>query len=729
VRLLRAAARVCAAGAVLLAILALIGWLTNWRRLASIGPNFIPMAPNTAIGLIFTSATVLLLSRGRSRDIRAEVACAGIIGILALLRLGEYVLGVDVGVDRWVFRIPVESLGLAPVGKMALFTALCFLSLTGAIMCIALQEWHYALEAVGRVLASVVGFVGLMFALGYAYGKPLLYGNQAIPMALNTAIGFFLLGLGLSLVGIARDVTERLLAAAALRESEQRHRVVVEQAADGITLVDAQTLSILEVNHAFARLLGYGPAELIGKPIAELIADTPEGVAARARQTLGSGAPTGLQRQYRRKDGSIVDVEKSATVIEQDGRKVLCTVVHDVTERNRAEAALAAEKNLLRTVIDNLPDRVYVKDCQGRYMLDNVAHQKQIGVSSAEAVIGKTGYDLFPRDVAARFEQDDQAILRSATPLYDREELAVDRKGQKRWLLTTKVPFTDGNGSIVGIVGLSRDITELKNAQTQLVQAEKLAGLGQMVAGVAHEINNPLSFVANNVAVLQRDLGPLRDLLEMYRRRHPLLTQQAPQAMHEINELIERIDLEYTLNNLGDLFQRSREGLRRIQQIVKDLRDFARLDEGDLHDADLNAGIQSTANIILGRAKKKQVQIDLQLGQLPLVSCYPAKINQVVMNLLANAIDASKEGEKVIVATRASNGEVQIDVIDTGCGIPPEVREKIFDPFFTTKPQGEGTGLGLSISYGIIQDHGGRIEVDSTVGQGTKFTVHVPIKK
>jgi PAS domain S-box-containing protein len=516
---------------------------------------------------------------------------------------------------------------------------------------------------------------------------------------------------------------------AALAQSEQRNRAVVEQAADGITLVDAQTLRIVEVNQAFARLVGYTRDELVGRPIAELIADTPEGVSARAQQTLGSGAPVGVPRQYRRKDGSLVDVEKSAAVIEHDGRRVLCTVVHDITERKQAEAALAAERNLLRTVIDNLPDRVYVKDCQGRYVLDNIAHQKQIGVSDASAVIGKTGYDLFPQEVAARFEQDDQAIQRAGQPMVDREEQTTDKRGNRRWLLTTKVPFTDGNGTIIGIVGLSRDITELKSAQTQLVQAEKLAGLGQMVAGVAHEINNPLSFVANNVAVLQRDLAPLRELIDMYRRSDPILAQHSPEAHKTIRELIERIDLNYTLNNLNDLMQRSREGLRRIQQIVKDLRDFARLDEGDLHDADINAGIQSTANIILGRAKKKQVTIDLRLGPLPVVSCYPAKINQVVMNLLSNAIDASKPGEKVTIATRASDGEVQIEVIDTGCGIPAHARERIFDPFFTTKPQGEGTGLGLSISYGIVKDHGGKIEVDSTEGAGTRFKVRLPLSR
>jgi signal transduction histidine kinase len=175
------------------------------------------------------------------------------------------------------------------------------------------------------------------------------------------------------------------------------------------------------------------------------------------------------------------------------------------------------------------------------------------------------------------------------------------------------------------------------------------------------------------------------------------------------------------------LTNRSRDGLRRIQQIVKDLRDFARLDESDLHEVDLNSGIESTVNIVAGRAKKKQVQLQLDLKPLPMVSCYPAKVNQVVMNLVANAIDAAPEGGKVSVASERDGDAVRVIVADNGPGVPQAIRDRIFDPFFTTKPQGEGTGLGLSISYGIINDHGGRIEVSDGPAGGAVFTVTLPL--
>jgi len=263
----------------------------------------------------------------------------------------------------------------------------------------------------------------------------------------------------------------------------------------------------------------------------------------------------------------------------------------------------------------------------------------------------------------------------------------------------------------------------LKQAQTQLVQSEKLAALGQMVAGVAHEINNPLSFVVNNVAVLQRDVGAVRELLHLYRHAEETA---GPDLQHRIRAAAERIDPDHTLGSLDRLLVRSREGLRRIEQIVKDLRGFARLDEGERNDADLNAGVASTVNIVRGQAAKRNVQITLELGRLPPVSCQAAKINQVVLNLIANAIDACSDGGSVTVRTSCEPGGVAIDVIDTGKGIDPEIRGRIFDPFFTTKPIGEGTGLGLSISYGIVQEHGGRIDVESTPGRGARFTMRLP---
>jgi signal transduction histidine kinase len=205
------------------------------------------------------------------------------------------------------------------------------------------------------------------------------------------------------------------------------------------------------------------------------------------------------------------------------------------------------------------------------------------------------------------------------------------------------------------------------------------------------------------------------------------LLQETTGLADRITELRKDLDLDETLATVPGLLERTAEGLKRIRRIVGDLRLFARLDEGEVHEADLNAGIQTTASIILGHARNNNVELKLDLAPLPQVTCHAARINQVVMNLISNAIDACGPGGTVTVKTGANDGHVQIDVIDNGEGINPRIRERIFDPFFTTKPIGKGTGLGLSISYGIVRDHGGTIDVESAPGAGSRFTVRLPV--
>jgi signal transduction histidine kinase len=276
---------------------------------------------------------------------------------------------------------------------------------------------------------------------------------------------------------------------------------------------------------------------------------------------------------------------------------------------------------------------------------------------------------------------------------------------------------------------LEKTHRELRQTQGQLVQSAKLAAVGQLAAGVAHEINNPLAFVLNNIAVLQRHTRALPELIRLYHQAAEVAAADRQDLYQQILDLGDQIDLPYILDNLESMLARSREGLKRIQLIVQDLRDFSGLDRASfLEETDLNAGIASTLNIVRGRAQLKRVELEVDLGPLPRITCFASKIHHVVLNLCINAIDACSEGGKVTVRTCAVAGGVEVHVIDNGRGIDPAIRDRIFDPFFTTKPPGQGTGLGLSISHAIIEESGGQIEVDSAPGKGSHFTVRLPLK-
>lgn len=267
---------------------------------------------------------------------------------------------------------------------------------------------------------------------------------------------------------------------------------------------------------------------------------------------------------------------------------------------------------------------------------------------------------------------------------------------------------------------------DLKQAQTRMLQQAKMASLGQTAAGVAHEINNPLAFVTNNLAVLKREIGGLHDILLLYQQAEQTLAVYQKGLHHKIRDLSEEVDLPYVLENLDGLLERSKVGLHRIQKIVEGLRDFAHLDEADFKEADLNAGIRTTANIMQSLAEERRISLKTDLAPIPKLTCYPAKINMMLQSLISNALDASPGGGTVMLRTRPTEAGIEFEVSDSGAGISPAIRDKIFDPFFTTKPAGKGTGLGLAITYGIVKDHGGTIEFDSIPTGGTRFLVRLP---
>lgn len=274
---------------------------------------------------------------------------------------------------------------------------------------------------------------------------------------------------------------------------------------------------------------------------------------------------------------------------------------------------------------------------------------------------------------------------------------------------------------------LSNTLQELKNAQSQLVNAEKMASLGQLTAGVAHEINNPINFVGANIKPLRYDFEDLISLIEAYESiKTP---EDFDTKIKGIEARKKEIDLEYLKSEIHELLNGIQEGANRTAEIVKSLKIFSRLDEESVKDFDLNEGLQSTLNILQSKITA-DVNIELNLAEIPTVECLGGKINQVFMNIVGNAIDAvesSKNKEKIIrITSKADDEFVYFEIADNGTGMKPETLQKIFEPFYTTKDVGKGTGLGLSISYNIVRSHSGDIHVTSELGKGSTFTVKIP---
>ncbi|MEC4803287.1 MAG: ATP-binding protein [Jaaginema sp. PMC 1080.18] len=280
---------------------------------------------------------------------------------------------------------------------------------------------------------------------------------------------------------------------------------------------------------------------------------------------------------------------------------------------------------------------------------------------------------------------------------------------------------------------LQQTLTELKSTQSQLIQTEKMSSLGQLVAGVAHEINNPVSFIHGNLTHAGRYLHDLLNLVKLYQESNP-------QPTPEIQDCLEDIDFEFLVEDVDELLESMRVGTKRILEIVKSLRNFSRLDEAAVKEVDLHEGLESTLMILhhrcQGKHGTKPIEIIKQYGKIPQIDCHPSQINQVFMNILSNGIDAVTEKQdklktpgQICIRTEVQSSQyVVITIKDNGLGICESTRHKIFDPFFTTKKIGKGTGLGLSISHQIVTEmHQGKLECHSIPGEGTEFTIKLPL--
>ncbi|MES2047112.1 MAG: ATP-binding protein [Pseudomonadota bacterium] len=409
--------------------------------------------------------------------------------------------------------------------------------------------------------------------------------------------------------------------------------------------------------------------------------------------------------------------------------------------------SLTSVSDRLQYLIDNTPAIIYTSVPTGDFKMTFVS-------ANAFHVLGYRPEDMIS-DPNFWYEhihpEDREAIFSSIARLFSEGKRTYEYRflssaGQYVWMHDMLRLILDEAGKPVEVIGSLTDITErklmevalqkkgeeqqllitkLNDAHEQLLQSEKMASVGQLAAGVAHEINNPIGFVNSNMGALKNYVKTLFEVLDQIDH----LVKKFPPD-HEITKRFESIrekaDLVFLRNDIDELVNESMDGLKRVKDIVQSLKDFSHVGEVNVIEADIHQGLDSTLNIVMNEIKYKAVVIK-EYGQLPLVKCLISQLNQVFMNMLVNASHAMKEMGTITIRTACKDDNVIIQFLDNGSGIPPEALSRIFEPFFTTKPVGSGTGLGLSLAYGIVKKHGGRIEVESEVGVGTCFSIYLPI--
>jgi PAS domain S-box-containing protein len=590
----------------------------------------------------------------------------------------------------------------------------------------------------------------------------------------------------LRFVGLAEDITERKQAEAEIIRSKELLESIFNESTDAIFLVNAETLLITNCNRRAVELFeAQSKDELLnieGRTLQKK-SFTPEDLNTIVDEIALYGFWS-WELEYVTKKGKLFWGSLAAREIYVAGQKMHLVRVTDITTRKQAEDALRTSEAQNRALLNAIPDLMIRMTKDGTYLDFRPAKNFKTVVSGSD-FIGKSIYEIMPSEVSQQRMQYVKQALSTGNPQSYEFQLMVDGSvyeqearivvcGEDEVLVIVR-DITARKQAEEALRQLTKreqeksqtlelTLSELKRTQAQLIQAEKMSSLGQMIAGIAHEINNPVSFIYGNLTPARHYFQDLLSLIELYQQTYPHPTP-------EIQQLSSELDLDFLLEDWQKLIDSMQVGAERISEIVRSLRNFSRLDEKELKPVDIHEGIDNTLLILKHRLRADgnhpEIQVIKDYGQLPPVICYASQLNQVFMNLLNNAIDAleTRPAPRLITICTSLSQKLPSDsdslpgsefsaparsklksqkgttpipnfqwvfirIADNGFGMSQEVLHQIFDPFFTTKPVGTGTGLGLSISYQIVvEKHKGHISCVSAPGQGTEFIVKIPVRQ
>jgi PAS domain S-box-containing protein len=580
--------------------------------------------------------------------------------------------------------------------------------------------------------------------------------------------------------GVSADVTESRQAEELQRQSEQRYQRLVDTSPEAVVVYSAGR--IVYINEAALILFGaICPEELLGQCVFDRVhPDYREPARERARlsQEEGIGSPL-KEQKYLRLDGSVIDVESVSTPIIWENQPGGQVWIRDITKRRQSEKALQeAQENLeeqvalrtaeLESVNDALKEEI-LERCNTEEELNrvlaeseqilssitslmigvngnqkitiwNTAARQLLGISLDEAIGRKIEECAIPWDWEIVHKAIHQCMASKAPARA--EDVRYQRDGKECFLGLTVNPVCNHHEDTSGYLLLAADITQRKILESQLAQSQKLESIGQLAAGIAHELNTPIQYVGDNTRFLSDAFCDMQSLLVPYQELAEAVRsgENIQEALSVVDAAVSDADIEYLRTETPLAITQSLDGIERVTTIVKAMKEFSHPGTGAKSPFDINKAITSTITVARNEWKYvAEVTMDLD-PDLPPVPCLPGEINQVFLNILVNAAHAiadaksqspNGKGAIHIITRRSPAGApdgVDISISDTGTGIPPQIRAKIFDPFFTTKQVGKGTGQGLSISHTIVvEKHGGAIFCESEVGSGTVFTIRLPL--